>query len=381
MNKSLPSVPSVTTDLLEGTASIISIGIQGMKRLAYLVLFSLCTSLTLTAQVGGEHIYEFLNLSTSARTTGLGGSLISVKDDDVALAYGNPAVLNPEMHQQLSFNYNFQWAGINNGYAAYGHHVAPWQTTFHGGIQFINYGEFLATDEFDQINGTFDAAEYAITLGAARQLYDKLSLGANVKFISSQFEAYSSSGISLDLAAFYRDTSGRFSATLVLKNIGGQLSTYRPDNREDLPFEIQMAISQKLKHLPLRFSITYNNFNRWNIRFDDPNAEEENNNPIGGGEPTEPSELSNNIDNFFRHLVFSGEFLLGARENFRIRVGYNHFQRKELSVANFRSLAGFSFGLGFKVSKFRIDYGRAFYHLAGGVNHLTLTTNLREFKK
>ena len=58
-------------------------------------------SLTAQAPIGGEHVYEFLNLSQSARVTGLGGHLITVKDDDVALAFGNPAVLNPSMDQQL----------------------------------------------------------------------------------------------------------------------------------------------------------------------------------------------------------------------------------------------------------------------------------------
>jgi hypothetical protein len=60
------------------------------------------------AQVGGEHVYEFLNLSSSARVTGLGGHVIAVQDDsDVVLGYNNPAALNPRMHQELSFNYNF----------------------------------------------------------------------------------------------------------------------------------------------------------------------------------------------------------------------------------------------------------------------------------
>ena len=75
------------------------------------------------AQVGGDHIYEFLNLSNSARVTGLGGNLITVKDDDVALAYSNPSLLNPEMHQALSFNYNFHLSDISNGYVGYAHHL------------------------------------------------------------------------------------------------------------------------------------------------------------------------------------------------------------------------------------------------------------------
>jgi hypothetical protein len=55
--------------------------------------------------------------------------------------------------------------------------------------------------------------------------------------------------------------------------------------------------------------------------------------------------------------------------------------RRELSVNNFGSLSGFSFGLGMKVNRFRIDYGRYNLHLAGGLNHFSVSTNINEFKK
>ena len=86
-----------------------------MKKLLLSIL-SLAFYCSSVAQIGGDHIYEFLNLSSSARVTGLGGNLITVKDDDVALAYGNPATLNSQMHQAISFNHNFHLADISNGY-------------------------------------------------------------------------------------------------------------------------------------------------------------------------------------------------------------------------------------------------------------------------
>ena len=344
------------------------------------LLFLLGTAPTiLFAQIGGNNTYEFLNLSPSARVSGLAGNLITVRDDDVALGFANPSLLNNQMHQQLSFNHNLHLAGIQNGYVSYGHHVDAIGTSFHGGLQYISYGEFDATNEFDNILGTFKASEYALTLGAARQLYDRLAVGANLKVISSQLESYNSYGLSVDLGAFYQDTSGRFSATLVMKNIAAQLSTYAFDNREPLPFEIQVGISQRLKHLPFRISVVYHNLQRWNILYDDPNAEETTL-FLGGDQSSEKSDLSINIDNFFRHMIFSGEFLFGKKENFRLRVGYNHLVRKELSVRNFRSLAGFAFGMGFKVNRFRVEYGRHIYHLAGGTNHFSISTNIAEFK-
>ena len=192
-----------------------------------LLLTLLCWIFSLStfdqAPIGGKHVYEFLDLAPSARVTGLGGNLITVKDDDVALALHNPSVLNPSMHNQMSFNFNLYMAGVNNGYFSYGHYMKKWDATFHGGIQYISYGDFDAADEYGNITGTFKAAEYAIVAGAAKQLYDKLSVGANLKFITSQLESYNSIGMTADFGAFYQDTSGTFSLSLIMKNVGAQL--------------------------------------------------------------------------------------------------------------------------------------------------------------
>ena len=331
-----------------------------------------------TGQIGGLNTFEFLNLSPSARVTGLAGSLIAVRDDDVALALANPALLNPSMHQALSFQHNFHVAGINTGYASYGQHFDNIKTTFHGGVQYVSYGEFDQTDEFFQTNGTFKASEYAITLGGSYQAYDRLAVGANLKFVTSQFESYNSLGLAADLAAVYFDTARNFTATVIFKNMGTQLSTYTDDNSEPLPFEIQLGLSKRLKYLPFRFSIIYHNFQRWNILYENPDSGE--NTLFLGDTPTERSQTSIWFDNFFRHFIFNGEFLFGKKDNFRLRLGYNHFMRKELTVESFGSLAGFSFGVGFKVNRFRVDFGRTTFHLGGGLTHFGIATNLREFK-
>ncbi len=328
---------------------------------------------------GGDNVFEMLNLSTSARITALGGNLITVMDDDVNLAYANPALLNPEMHQSITFNHNFHLSSVNNGYAAYAHHFSSLQTTFHAGVQYVGYGEFQQTDELGQVLGTFKANDYAVVLGAGRQVDERLHLGANLKFLTSQLESYNSLGIAADVAAAYRDTAGLFLATLVFRNIGTQLTTFSEDNREPLPFEIQLGISKRLRYLPFRFSVIYRYLDRWNVTYDDPNTREVE--FLFGEASAEQSDGEVFIDNFFRHFVFNGEFLFGKQDNFRLRLGYNHLLRKELSVGNFSSLAGFSFGAGIKVKQFRIAYGHQVHHIAGGLNHLSISTNLREFRR
>ena len=329
------------------------------------------------AQIGGDNVYEFLNLPASARITALGGNPIAIQDSDISLAFSNPAALNEQMHNQLSFNQNFHVAGIRNGYAAYGRFIEKWQSTVHLGIQYINYGDFSAADEFGNITGTFEASETAVTVGIGRELYERMSVGANLKFVSSRFEAFNSFGIASDLSALYHVAEKGFTATFLFKNIGGQLSTYREGNREAIPFEIQLGISKKLKHLPFRFGITAQHLQRWNLLFDNPNSEE---NTLFLGEPV----VTNNndfIDNFFRHLVFNGEFLFGKAEVVTLRFGYNHLLKQELSINNLRSLAGFSAGAGIKIKRFRFSYGVGVYHIGGSTNHLSIATNLSEFGK
>ena len=327
--------------------------------------------------IGGDNIYEFLNSSQSARVTALGGNLITVRDDDVNLAFQNPAALNPEMTGALAFNHNFRLADIRNGYFAYGHYIKKWDMTFHGGIHYINYGDFIRTNEVGDTEGTFDAAEQAFTIGAGKQLFERMSVGANLKFVNSRLENYNSAGLVGDIAVMIHDTASRINFTLLAKNIGGQFSTYRPGNSEPIPFEMQIGISKRLQHLPFRFSIIYHNLQQWNILYDDPNSTEDS---FFLGEQTAATG-NDFIDNLFRHMIFSGEFLFGKRDNFRIRFAYNHLKRKELTVRSLRSFHGFSMGVGMKINRFRIEYGRSFEHIAGGMNHFSISTSLKEFTR
>lgn len=345
-----------------------------------ILLFTLFFAHIASAQLGGRYTYTFLNMPASARVSALGGNLITVADDDVNLAYANPALLNASMHQQIGFNHGFLPAGIQYGYAAYGHHLGNIRSTLHGGVQYIQYGNLEARNELNEVEGDFKAAEYAVTAGIGFQAYDRLTLGANIKWISSTLASYSSMGLTTDLAAAYADTSGKTIITFLIKNLGAQLSTYSPGNREPLPFEMQLGISRRLRYLPFRFSVIYQYFDRWNITYDDP-ANQDDETTSFGEVIEEPSEAAIFFDNLFRHLVFNGEFLLGKKENLRLRFGYNHLLKKEMTVNNYRSLAGFTFGFGVKINRFRLDYGRTNYHLGGGANHLSISTNLREFKK
>jgi len=54
---------------------------------------------------------------------------------------------------------------------------------------------------------------------------------------------------------------------------------------------------------------------------------------------------------------------------------------EEMKIESKPGMVGFSWGIGIKVSKFRISYGRSVFHLAGGTNQFSFSMNLDEFSK
>ena len=326
---------------------------------------------------GGQHVFQFLSLPVSARVTGLGGAQIAVQDDDPVFAASNPAALNQRMSRRATINHNFFLSDIQHGYVAYVQHLKKQSVTVQGGLQYVQYGDMDRADEFGNVQGKVRASETAFTLGGAKALTDRISLGLNVRMAFSTLDVYQASALLADAGLMYTDTAKRLTMGLVIRNAGAQMATYS-DTRESLPLDIQIGITKRLKHLPFRFGVVAHHLTTWDIRYKDPNAQSTDVLLFGDAQPAENKGKAA-IDNFFRHLVFNGEFLLGKHEGFRLRVGYNHLRKQELSVGSYRSLAGFSGGIGVKLNRFRVDFGYASYHLAGGVTHLGIGTNLRDW--
>lgn len=333
---------------------------------------------TLTAQIGGTYTYEWLGSPQSARLTALGSSLISVADDDIALGAVNPALLNSQMDRQISVNHNFSFAGVGHGYVGYGHTLDSAGVTLHFGVQYAAYGDFTLADEIGTGLGTFSGTETALVIGAGKRLNERMTAGVNIKGIFGNLESFNSAGLAADLGLTYKNPEALWELAFLVKNIGYQLDAYGTESAST-PLDVQVGFSKRLKHLPFRISILAHNLHRWGIRYDDPTNTGETD--ILGNPITTGSSFSNGLDNFFRHLTIGGEFLLGKRENFRLRFAYSHLRRQELSVSSFRSLAGFSAGFGLRVRGLRIDYGLGYHHLAGAANHLTVSTSLDRFFK
>jgi hypothetical protein len=333
------------------------------------------------SQRGGERVFEFIHLATSARATALGGSQIAAPTNDYGLVGGNPAMLNESMDQTFVFQHNFHFAGIDNGYAGYAKYFPGMKSMLHGGVHYLSYGDFTASDEMGNIVGEFKAKDLSINAGISRVLNDRMTGGVLLQYVQSSYETYTSNGLVLDAGITYRSEDGFNHFALVLRGVGTQLSTYYDgDETGRMPVDLQIGFSKRLKYVPFRLSVLAHDLNRWDLRYDSP-LDEEIGIGFGEEEPKEPSAFGESVDNFFKHITIGGEFLIGKDENLMFRIGYHHQRRKELSVVNLRSLAGFSGGVGINLKKFILDYGFAVYHQAGSTKHLGLRVNLKEFQR
>lgn len=340
-----------------------------------LLAIVLVTSLTARAQTGGQHTYAFLDLDNSARIAALGGNLISVYDNDLNLAYYNPSLLNENLNKEIGFNFVNYFAGINYGYTSYAHHFEK-LGTFSGTVQFANYGKFTETDDIGNVLGDFRANDYVLNIGYGRKMNGPFYIGGNFKTIFSSLERYTSFGLAFDVAGTLHLEEKGFTAAAVIRNAGMMLKTYVGSLREPLPFEVQLGISYKLPHAPIRFSVIGENLQQWDLTFVDPDLQPEID-PLTGLEI--PIETPGFGDKLMRHMIIGAEILI--TEHINARLGFNYRKRKELAFDSRPGMAGMSLGFGFRIKQFHLSYGWSSFNKAGGANHFSITSNLNSFRR
>ena len=339
-----------------------------MKRLFLIFCIALLTFVPSLSQTGGTNVYEFLNLTHSGLVTSLGGTNVSLNNDDLNMVYHNPSLLNNSMDKDIALNYVNYFAGINYGLAMYSRSV-PGKGNFAAGLTYLNYGSFTEADETGNITGSFRAAEYALSLIYSRQIDTVFSVGIALKPVLSQLEKYTSAGFAFDIGASWHNRNKLFSAGLVIKNVGYEITTYAGEAHERLPFELQAGLSQSLPHAPFRFSLTLRHLEKFDLTY----QYDEVASTSGKNEP------SGFMENVMRHAIFGVELI--PHKNFYISAGYNYQRRRELQVDSKVSTAGLSWGFGINTSIMNIEFGRATYHLAGSSTNISIILKPGLFKR
>lgn len=336
------------------------------KKIILFVIISICNSFY--SQIGGQSVYQFLSLVNSPRQAALGGKVISFRDDDTNLVLFNPASLNENMNNKLTANYSNYLGEVTYGTATYAKSFGTKSRMFSIGLTYVNYGDFDGYDQIGQRTDNFGASEAALAVGYAYKLPScNVYFGGNLKLITSSFENYSSHGIATDLGMIYIDDQENLNFSVAVRNAGIQIKTYS-GFKEKLPLEILVGVSKDLKNIPVRWHLTLENLQQWNIAFQNPNRAVAS---IEG--ETEPEKVSF-LNNIGRHVIIGAE--LFPKKSFNVRLGYNFRRAEELSIVDQRNFSGVCLGFGLKINKLKFNYSYSRYTLAANTSLFGLTINL-----
>ncbi len=274
------------------------------------------------------------------------------------------------MDNHLAINYGSYYGEVTYGTASYAYTYDRHLQTLQAGVNYVNYGTFEGRDENGNETADFTGSEIALSVGYSYNIpFTDFHVGANAKLISSTLESYNSFGGAIDLGALYIDEDNDINIALVIRNIGTQFTTYS-ETREQLPLEIMAGISQELENVPIRWHLTLENLQQWNIAFSNPARAV---GSIDGGEEQEKVSFFNNA---LRHVIIGAE--LFPRKSFNLRVGYNFRRSEELRLIEQRNFSGISLGFGLRFNKIKFNNSYSRYTLAANTSLFGLTINFQE---
>lgn len=335
------------------------------RHLVYILLILVTIALPTQAQIkgAGSSVFNFLSLPASSRLNALGGENVAIADDDISMAFVNPALLTPHTDKVLQLNYAYYLAGTMFGSVMYGHNYK--ENYFAAGIHYLDYGQMQYADEMGNLLGTtFTAKDICVNLMYARQLGPMFRIGATIKPIFSVYEQYTSFALGADVGGHFQTTDSLFQMGLTLRNIGWQLKAFYEEDfgqhTEMLPLNLELGMSLRLAHAPLRFSMTAHNLQRWDIAPREQNVKW--------------------YDMLFRHTIWAID-IVPKSEKFYLTVSYNHRRQAEMNLTDVRSLAGFAFGAGVKIYKFRLGFAMSQYTKSNFTYQVSLSTDINSFLK
>jgi hypothetical protein len=311
----------------------------------------------------GSSVFHFMGLPVSSRLNALGGENVAISDGDISMAYVNPALLNAKTDKVLQLNYAYYLAGTMLGSVMYGHNYKD--NYFSASIQYLDYGKMYHADEWGELTGTtFTAKDVCVHLTYARQLGPNFRVGMTLKPIFSVYDSYTSFALGADVGGHFQTKDASFQMGLALRNIGWQLKSFYEEDygqhTEMLPLNLELGMAYRLPHAPLRFSLTVHNMQCWNIA------------PLG--------EEVKWYDMLFRHTIWAID-IVPKSDKFYLTLAYNHRRQAEMTISDVRSLAGFSFGAGLNLYKFRLGFAMSQYTKSNFTYQVSLSTDINSFLK
>lgn len=327
-------------------------------------LFLILAAILATAQ-DGSSAYQYLNITSSTRIYGLGGVNITAVEDELSVTDQNPALLGPEMDNQILVDYMRYLGESNFAGVRYAHAIGE-RGAWSGGIRYFGYGKMQGYDEFGNAIGSFSPSDINFNGSFSYDITDRLRGGITLKMLFSSYEDYSAFAIGTDLGINYYDPDHDVSLSAVVANLGGQLKRF--NTRYDrLPIDVRLGVAKMFTGLPIRFSITAWQLTKWQLPYYE----------TGDGTSDEPFKIKDSfMSNLFRHLIFGVDFIPSDR--FYVALGYNYKTRTDMSTYSRSFVSGFSLAAGLNLRRFNVGVALAQPHSGATTLMFNLNLNLND---
>ena len=297
------------------------------------------TALTILCGINTVHgqtlsSFDFLRLEPSAQAAALGGTSLSTTSNQGNVLFYNPALLGEDLDGNLSVSWLNHLSDLQAGALTYAQNLGPIGTGAVG-VRFFHWGSIAKADIYGERNGTFSSSNLALSAGLSRSWQSGLRYGGSIHLIYTSVGQFNAIAAAVDVGAAYHIPDQGFVASAAVTNAGIVLSSLGP-TRDELPMDIRIVVSKRLRYIPVLFGLTLHNLQN--------------------------AHQITAVDDGFRHAIFSLQF--EAIPAFHLRLGYSH-RKRNLKSERRLDLAGTAVGFGLRVRGFQVDYAFSSWSFAG----------------
>jgi len=311
-----------------------------MKYKIILIMIMIGLPLFAIHENAGTTGFSFLKVDFAARSAALGNSFTALADDANAVFY-NSSGLTQLTGTEIATTYLSYIDDIQCGSVvaaipmSKGRTIALFSKFFTATDirtvtdDFGYYDPYLSGDEFGMSN-------IVIGISDNRVITETLNIGLALKYIRESLDDYSASAVALDVSLLHQTINENIKVGLALKNLGRQLTYYTSNEHEET--------------LPTMFTIGFSYH------------------------PAEKLLILLDINKPFKN-DFNGSmgFEYKLHRMFSLRTGYKSNGKDWRTGGDGSAFAGLSFGAGFKLYKFAVDYAIVSYGDLGYLNQVSLT--------
>lgn len=297
-----------------------------------------------------QTVYNFLRLPVSSHAAALGGENVSLIEDDVTLMHHNPALLQNVSDRSVALGYMNYMSGVSDYSASYAFLTGD-KAVVGVSAQYLDYGTMKHTDAEGNVMGDFKASDFSLNATLSYALSARLAGGVTARFIYSSIGDYHSTAAAIDLGLNYYDEEKDFSASIVAKNLGGQLSAYN-EEYEKMPADLKVGLTKRLIGTAFRVSLTAADLTHWDY-------------------------------SLLRHFTVGADLLI--TDQIYVAAGYNFRRAHQMSILSPDDAvddkesshgAGLSLGAGLSIDRFCLHVSYAKYHASSSSLMVNLGFNL-----